>query len=39
MSKPYDKSELAHFDISLRSIVERNYELCIYRCNEEKDKP
>ena len=28
IEKPFDKAELAQFDVSLRTMVERSYDLC-----------
>ena len=37
MNTAYDKSNLSHLDVSLRAMVDRSYELCLYRCNEDRD--
>ena len=37
MEKPFDKAELANLDVSLRSMVDKSYELCLYRCAESKE--
>lgn len=34
--KAFDKSQLSHMDSSLRAMVDKSYELCLYRCGEEK---
>ena len=34
MEKAYDKTELSHFDRQLRVVVDKNYELCMYKCDE-----
>lgn len=39
MESAYDKAQLSHLDVSLRAMVDRSYDLCQYRCNEERDKP
>ena len=36
MEKAFDKSQLSHMDVSLRGMVDKSYELCLYRCGEEK---
>jgi hypothetical protein len=38
-TKPYDKALMAHIDVSLRSMVDRSYDLCIYRCSEDENSP
>ena len=37
MDYAYDKSELSHLDVSLRTMVDRSYELCLHRCNMKPD--
>ena len=37
MEKAFDKSQLSQLDVNLRAMVEKNYDLCIYRCNEDRD--
>jgi len=37
MEKSFDRSQLAHVDVSLRGMVDRSYDLCLYKCNESKD--
>ena len=38
MEKSFDKAQLAHLDINLREMVERSYDFCLYRCNEDAVK-
>jgi hypothetical protein len=38
METPYDKAALSHLDVSLRTMVDRSYDLCLYRCNEDREK-
>ena len=38
METPFDKADLAHLDVSVRSMVDKSMDLCIYRCNEDRDK-
>ena len=37
MEKAFDKANLAHLDISMRSMSDRSYDLCIHRCMESKE--
>ena len=37
MEKAFDKGDLAHLDISMRTMMERNYDLCLFNCMETKD--
>ena len=39
MDNSFDRSQLSHLDNSLRGMVEKSYDLCIYNCNLDKDKP
>ena len=34
MDKAFDKADLAHLDISMRAMVERSYDLCLFNCME-----
>ena len=37
MEKAFDKSQLSHIDVNLRSMVDKSYELCLYKCNLDGD--
>ena len=37
MEKAFDKADLAHLDISMRTMVERSYDLCLFNCMESKN--
>ena len=37
MEQPFDKSALGAMDISLTMMVNRNYDLCLHICMEDKD--
>ena len=37
MEKAFDKASLSHMDVSMRTMVERSYDLCLHRCMEIKD--
>ncbi len=37
MEKAFDKADLAHLDISMRTMVDRSYDLCLFNCMETKD--
>ena len=36
--KPFNKATLAHMDISMRAMMERSYDLCLYSCMESTDE-
>lgn len=38
MEKSFDRSQLAHIDVSLRSMVDRSYDLCQHQCNENRNQ-
>ena len=38
MEKAFDKSQLAHFDSNLKAMVDKRYELCLYKSNEGGDQ-
>ena len=37
MEKAFDKADLSHLDVSMRAMVERSYDLCLYNCMETKN--
>ena len=37
MEKSFDKAQLSHLDVNLREMIDKSYDLCIYRCNENRD--
>ena len=39
MDKSFDRQQLSHMDSNLRVMVEKSYDLCIYNCNLDKDRP
>ena len=37
-AKAYNKAEMAHIDISMRALMERHYDLCNYKCMEQREE-
>ena len=36
--KAFDKAILAHMDVSMRAMMERSYDLCLYSCMEKREE-
>ena len=36
MDKAFDKAQLAHLDVNTNEMVNKHYELCLYRCSETR---
>ena len=36
--KPFNKATLSHMDVSMRAMMERSYDLCLYSCMERREE-
>ena len=38
VDKAFNKSTLSHMDVSMRAMMDRSYDLCLYSCMERREE-